>query len=191
MRRLIGLGLPAASQITLEVGVFAAATALAGRLPPAALAAHQIAINIAAFTFMVPLGVASAGAVRVGQAIGRRDPAGAARAGWTALLFGAGFMSCCGRRVPAAARGADRRVHRRRSVCSDVGVSLLMVAAVFQLFDGVQASRPACCAGSATRAPPCRGIWRATGSSACRSATCSASSWASAWSGCGGGCRSA
>ena len=93
MRRLIDLGLPAATQITLEVGVFAAATALAGRLPPVALAAHQIAVNFAALTFMVPLGVASAGAVRVGQAVGRRDLAGAARAGWTALLFAVAFMS--------------------------------------------------------------------------------------------------
>jgi multidrug resistance protein, MATE family len=138
MMRLVGLGFPAASQITLEVGVFAAATALAGRLPPAALAAHQIAINIAAFTFMVPLGVGSAGAVRVGQAIGRRDPRGAARAGWTALLFGAGFMTCSAAvflLLPAVLIGAftaDPRV-------LEVGVSLLMVAAVFQLFDGIQA----------------------------------------------------
>jgi MATE family multidrug resistance protein len=138
MKRLIGLGLPAASQITLEVGGFAAATALAGRLPPASLAAHQIAINIAAFTFMVPLGVGSAGAVRVGQAIGRRDLTGAARAGWTALLFGVGFMACSAAvfvLLPGALIGAftaDRRV-------LDVGVSLLMVAAVFQLFDGIQA----------------------------------------------------
>ena len=63
-----------------------------GRLAPAALAAHQIAINIAACAFMVPLGLASAGAVRVGHAVGRRDPDGAERAGWTALLFGVGFM---------------------------------------------------------------------------------------------------
>lgn len=137
MRRLIALGFPAAGQVTLEVGVFAAATALAGRLAPASLAAHQIAINIAAFTFMVPLGVASAGAVRVGQAIGRRDAPGAARAGWTALLFGVGFMSIAAASfvlVPGALIGAftsDEGVLR-------VGVSLLLVAAVFQLFDGLQ-----------------------------------------------------
>ena len=89
MRRLLRLGLPAAGQVTLEVGVFAAATALAGRLAPASLAAHQIAVNLAAFTFMVPLGVASAGAVRVGQAVGPARSGGAARSGWTALLFGA------------------------------------------------------------------------------------------------------
>jgi MATE family multidrug resistance protein len=137
MARLIGLGLPAASQITLEVGVFATATILAGRLPAAALAAHQIAINIAAFTFMVPLGVGSAGAVRVGQAIGRRDPAAASRSGWTALLLGCGFMACsaaCFLLLPRLLIGVfttDARV-------INVGVSLLMVAALFQLFDGVQ-----------------------------------------------------
>jgi len=137
MRRLIVLGFPAAAQITLEVGVFAAATALAGRLTPVALASHQIALNIAACAFMVPLGVSSAGAVRVGHAVGRRDPAGAERAGWTALLFGGGFMLCTALtfvlapRVLIGAFTTDEGVLR-------VGTSLLLVAAVFQLFDGVQ-----------------------------------------------------
>ena len=138
IRRLLALGVPAAAQITLEVGVFAAATALAGRLAPAALAAHQIAINIAAFTFMVPLGVASAGAVRVGHAVGRRDPSGAARSGWTALLFGAAFMSGSAAAfvlVPDVLIGA----FTRDAGVLAVGVSLLGVAAVFQLFDGLQA----------------------------------------------------
>ena len=137
LRRLIALGFPAAAQVTLEVGVFAAATALAGRLTPVALAAHQIAINFVAFTFMVPLGVASAGAVRVGHAVGRGDPDAAARAGWTAILFGAGFMAAAAVAfvvVPApliAAFTSDSRVIR-------AGVPLLLVAAVFQLFDGLQ-----------------------------------------------------
>jgi multidrug resistance protein, MATE family len=137
MRRLVQLGFPAAAQITLEVGVFAAATALAGRLAPAALASHQIALNIAACSFMVPLGLSSAGAVRVGHAVGRRDAAGAARAGWTALLLGAGFMLCTAAffvLAPTILIGA---------FTSDAGVlalgsSLLFVAAVFQLFDGIQ-----------------------------------------------------
>lgn len=138
IRRLIDLGLPAATQITLEVGVFAAATALAGRLSPVALAAHQIAVNFAAFTFMVPLGVASAGAVRVGQAVGRRDFAGAARAGWTALLFAVAFMSFAAAAfvlVPHLLIGAF--THDRGVL--EVGIKLLSIAAVFQLFDGIQA----------------------------------------------------
>jgi MATE family multidrug resistance protein len=137
MRRLVTLGLPAASQVTLEVGVFAAASALAARLPPAALAAHQIAINVASFTFMVPLGVASAGAVRVGQAVGRSDAAGAARAGWTALLFGTLFMACAASvflLIPRALIGA---FSEDVSVLQ-IGTSLLFVAAIFQLFDGLQ-----------------------------------------------------
>jgi MATE family multidrug resistance protein len=135
--RLLALGFPAAGQITLEVGVFAAATALAGRFPPAALAAHQIALHFAGFTFMVPLGVASAGAVRVGHAVGRRDPAGVRRAGWTAILFGAGFMAVAAAifllfpRLLIGAFTSDAGV-------LSVGVSLLAVAAVFQLFDGLQ-----------------------------------------------------
>ena len=136
-RRLLALGLPASGQVTLEVGVFAAATALAGRLPATALAAHQIALNYAALTFMVPLGVASAGAVRVGHAVGRRDPAGASRAGWTAIVLGVGFM------MVAAAVFLTVPTLLLRAFTDDpgvlaVGVTLLFVAAVFQLFDGLQ-----------------------------------------------------
>jgi MATE family multidrug resistance protein len=86
---------------------------------------------------MVPLGVSSAGAVRVGHAIGRGDPEGAARAGWTALLLGAGFMALAAAAfllVPRVLIGAfttDARV-------LTMGASLLMVGAVFQTFDGVQ-----------------------------------------------------
>ena len=137
MRQLLALGLPAAGQVTLEVGVFATATALAGRLAPASLAAHQIAINLAAFTFMVPLGVASAGAVRVGQAVGRRDPAGAARSGWTAILFGALFMSSAAAAFLIVPRTLIGAFTTDASVVA-IGVSLLFVGAVFQLFDGLQ-----------------------------------------------------
>ena len=137
MRRLLTLGAPAAAQVTLEVGVFAAATALAGRLPPTALAGHQIAINIAAFTFMVPLGIASAGAVRVGHAVGRRDPDGAARAGWTALSLGVGFMSCAAAAFLLAPHILVGWFTDDSAVIA-VGASLLMIAAVFQIFDGLQ-----------------------------------------------------
>jgi len=137
MRELVRLGLPAASQITLEVGVFATATALAGRLAPAALAAHQIAINLASFTFMVPLGIASAGAVRVGHAVGRGDAPGAARAGWTALLFGAVFMTCASAVFLLMPRSLIGAFTKDRAVL-EIGTSLLFIAAVFQLSDGVQ-----------------------------------------------------
>lgn len=138
VRQLFAIGLPAAGQAVLEVGVFAAATALAGRVSATALAAHQIALNMAAFTFMVPFGVSSAAAVRVGQAIGRGAPREAGSAGWTGILIGVGFMSC------AAATFLLVPAPLIRLFTSDpdvirIGVGLLFVASVFQLFDGLQA----------------------------------------------------
>lgn len=137
LRRLIALGFPAASQITLEVGVFATATALAGRLAPASLAAHQISLNLAAATFMVPYGVSSAGAVRVGQAVGRRDPEGVSDAGWTALALGVGFMVTAAAAFLALPRTLLGAFTADRTVI-EIGVGVLGVAAVFQIFDGVQ-----------------------------------------------------
>ncbi|HVH69775.1 MAG TPA: MATE family efflux transporter, partial [Candidatus Dormibacteraeota bacterium] len=96
LRRLIALGFPAAMQITLEIGVFALVTALIGRLGATALASHQIALNTVSLTYMVPLGISSAAAVRVGQAIGRRDPERAANVGGSAIFFGAAFMTLAG-----------------------------------------------------------------------------------------------
>ena len=137
MRRLIGLGAPAALQLTLEVSVFAAATALAGRLPPTSLAAHQIALNLAGFTFMVPLGIASAGAVRVGHAIGRQDASGAARAGWTALVLAALVMTCSAMAFLGLPRWLIGAFTSDDAVLR-IGITLLAVASVFQLFDGLQ-----------------------------------------------------
>jgi MATE family multidrug resistance protein len=137
LRRLFVLGLPAAGQAVLEVGVFAAATALAGRVSANALAAHQIALNLAALTFMVPLGVASAAAVRVGQAVGRQDPRGAVSAGWTAIAIGVGFMAAAAMVFLLMPRLLIRLFTRDAAVL-DLGVALLFVAAVFQLFDGLQ-----------------------------------------------------
>lgn len=137
LRQLFALGFPAAGQAVLEVGVFAAATALAGRVSANALAAHQIALNLAALTFMVPLGVASAAAVRVGQAVGRRDPRGAASAGWTAIAIGVAFMSTAAIVFLLMPRVLIHAFTRDAAVL-ELGVSLLFVAAVFQLFDGLQ-----------------------------------------------------
>jgi MATE family multidrug resistance protein len=93
LRRLVVLGLPAAAHLTFEVGVFSAVTALAGQLPPHALAAHHIALNIASVVFMVPLGVSAAAAVLVGQHVGRGDGTQARRAGWAAIVVVLGFAA--------------------------------------------------------------------------------------------------
>lgn len=132
------LGLPAASQISIEVAVFAMATVLAGQLDPVSSASHQIAINVAATAFMVPLGVASAGAVRVGNRVGARDPHGAWRAGWTALGLGGAFMAAMAVAFVAMPRALIGLFNPGAEVLA-LGASLLVIAAVFQLFDGLQA----------------------------------------------------
>ncbi|MGC2697756.1 MAG: MATE family efflux transporter [Candidatus Angelobacter sp.] len=137
IQQLLRLGLPAALQLLLEVSAFASATFLIGRLGAVQLAGHQIALNVASFTYMVPLGIGSAAAIRVGQAIGARDPHGAARAGWMALFFAAVFMSCAGLALFLFARPIARIYTPELDVVS-AGATLLLVAAVFQLFDGVQ-----------------------------------------------------
>ena len=136
-KRLIALGLPAASTVSLEVGVFAAATALAGRLNPVSAASHQIALNIAAVAFMVPLGLASAGAVRVGNAVGAGEPNRAAAAGWTAILIGVAFMTSAAVLFFLAPRALIGLFSGDEAVLA-LGSQLLFVAAVFQLFDGIQ-----------------------------------------------------
>ncbi len=137
LRRLLALGLPAAGQLVVEVAVFAAATALAGRLDAASLAAHQIALTCASVAFMVPLGIASAGAVRVGQALGRGDPGGARRAGWCALLLAATFMSGAALLFVSLPGPLIRAFSADARVLA-IGVTLLAAAALFQLFDGLQ-----------------------------------------------------
>jgi MATE family multidrug resistance protein len=120
-----------------EVGVFALATALSGMLDPISSAAHQIALNLAGLSFMIPLGVGAAGAVRVGYWVGAREPPRAAVSGWTAILIGTGFMVMSGFLfvvVPEqliALFTSDAGVLR-------VGTALLLLAALFQLFDGMQ-----------------------------------------------------
>jgi multidrug resistance protein, MATE family len=136
--RLVSLGFPAATQLGLEVGIFAVATGLIARLGAVPLASHQIALNTASFTYMVPLGLGSAAAVRVGQALGRGDPDGASRAGWTAMVLGAGFMTCTACAfwlVPHAIV----RIYTSDPAVIVAASALLFVAAFFQLFDGLQA----------------------------------------------------
>jgi MATE family multidrug resistance protein len=137
LKRLVQLGFPAASTVSLEVGVFAAATALAGQLAPVATASHQIALNIAAVAFMIPLGLASAGAVRVGHAVGAGEPRRAAAAGWTAITLGVAFMATAATSFLTIPRVLIGLFSHDEAVLL-LGSRLLFVAAAFQLFDGVQ-----------------------------------------------------
>jgi MATE family multidrug resistance protein len=129
--------LPAAIQFTLESGVFALVTALIARLGAVPLASHQIALNTVAFTYMVPLGIASAAAVRVGQAIGRHDPKAAGDAGGTAIFLGAGFMTGAGAVLLLFPRWIARMYTPDEAVIHST-ILLLAAGAAFQLFDGIQ-----------------------------------------------------
>jgi len=135
--RLLNLGFPAASQIGVEIGVFALATALIGKLGAVPLASHQIALNTVSFTYMVPLGISSAAAVRVGHALGRGDAHGASRSGWTAMAMGGGFMACMAL-VLWSVPGYIARIYTPDPFVMRTASTLLFIAAFFQLFDGLQ-----------------------------------------------------
>lgn len=137
LRRALQVGLPVGLQMGAEVSIFALVGLLAGRLGEDALAAHQVAISLASFTFCFALGVGQAGSVRVGRAVGARDTAGARRSGLCAFGLGAGFMllaALCFWFFPAPIAGllTDQDAVVRASV------PLLAVTAIFQISDGVQ-----------------------------------------------------
>jgi len=137
LKQLAWLGAPAAGQILLEVGAWNLATLAAGWLTPVALATHQIALNYAAITYMVPLGVGAAAAVSVGHAVGAGNLARARRAGWLALGLGTGFMLLAALAFLTAPRPLIALYTTDPRVMA-VGPALLGLAAAFQIFDGVQ-----------------------------------------------------
>jgi MATE family multidrug resistance protein len=137
LTQLVKLGMPAAGQLVLEVGAWNLATFSAGWLTPVALATHQIALNYASITYMVPLGISAAAAVSVGHAVGAGDMARARRAGWLALGLGTGFMLLAAV-VFVAAPGPLIALYTRDPQVMAVGPSLLGLAAAFQIFDGIQ-----------------------------------------------------
>jgi MATE family multidrug resistance protein len=137
LRQLARLGAPAAGQIVLEVGAWNLATLSAGWLTPVALATHQIALNYASVTYMVPLGVSAAAAVSVGHAVGAGDLPRARRAGWLALGLGTSFMLLAAVAFLVVPRPLIALYTRDPQVL-DVGPRLLWLAAAFQIFDGIQ-----------------------------------------------------
>lgn len=138
LRTLIALGLPAGTQVALEVAGFGAATIMASHLGPVSLATHEIVLNCAAYTYMVPLGISASAAVAVGHAIGAGDKAQAGRAGYMAIALGAGFMAlmaCCFLLFPRAILSIWS--HNRQVLA--LGVRIFVLVAAFEIFDGVQA----------------------------------------------------
>jgi len=138
---MVKLGWPIGLTMALEMGVFALAAYFMGWIGAPAVAAHAIALQVAALTFMVPLGLGQAATVRVGLALGRHDPAGISRAGWTAWAMGVGFMAVMALAIWAIPRQlitlflADTA---RNALVIGLAVSFLKVAAAFQLVDGAQ-----------------------------------------------------
>jgi MATE family multidrug resistance protein len=150
---MLRLGLPIGIHQWLEISAFGGALVLMGAFGTLALAAHQIAITLAALTYMVPLGTASAAAVLVGHAIGRGDPEGARREASAAVVCGVGFMACAAL-VLLAAPHALARIFTADEQVIALAITLIPVAGVFQVFDGIQGVSSGILRGAAdTRVP--------------------------------------
>lgn len=132
------VGLPIGLHMGAEVGIFALVALLAGRLGTLHLAAHQLVISLASFTFTVAVGVASAGTVRVGNAIGARDAVRTRQAGHAAFIAGIVVMGVAAAAFALVPRPIARLVTNQPAVIA-AAIPLLLVAAVFQLSDGIQA----------------------------------------------------
>ena len=136
--RLLQLGVPIGLQQLLESGAFGAIGLMMGMLGTTEMAAHQIAITLAALTFMVPVGVGAAAAVRVGRAVGARDGRRAKLAARAALICGMAFMAFTALIFLSAPRLLATLFTRDSGVIAVAGL-LIPVAGVFQIFDGAQA----------------------------------------------------
>jgi MATE family multidrug resistance protein len=142
IRDILGLGLPIGAMRGIEVGVFLAAGLLIGLLGAAALGAHQIVINCASVSFMVPLGLGQAATVRVASQLGAGRPFAARRAAFLALALGIAFMGAAAIVLwtwPRAIIGVYIDVAdpaNRETV--EIARHLIAIAALFQVFDGVQ-----------------------------------------------------
>ena len=144
LRELWWLGLPIGVSYGIEVALFAGTAFLVGTLGPTPLAAHQVAIQCASVTFMVPMGIGIATSVRVGHAVGRGDADAAAWAGRLGMVLSALFMLCAATVfwiMPRSIVGLYLDLGDvANAETAAVAVSLLGIAAVFQFFDGVQVS---------------------------------------------------
>ena len=137
LKRMLKIGAPIGAQMFVESGVFGTVALLMGWLGVVQVAAHQVAINLASLTFMVPLGVSSAAAVVVGHAVGRGDPAAVHRGTLAALGVGAGFMAVMAG-ILIGFPGPLARIYTDDAAVLALTVALLPIAGVFQVFDGMQ-----------------------------------------------------
>ncbi|GAA4384312.1 MATE family efflux transporter [Hymenobacter koreensis] len=136
-RHLFGIGLPIAAHLVFEVGAFSVAGIMAGWLGPSTQAAHRIALNVASVTFMAVSGIATAATIRVGNLRGIGDWLGARRAGFAAYAFTFAFMGGCGLLLILFRHYIPTLYNSDPAVLAQAA-TLLLVAALFQVSDGLQ-----------------------------------------------------
>jgi MATE family multidrug resistance protein len=139
IRALIRLGAPTSASLFMEVSLFSVFALLIGSMGTTAVAGHVIALNVASLTFMIPMGLAMAITVRVGQAMGRGDPVAARFAGFTGIGLAAAFMACTAA-VMLTFPGRIAGIYTEDPAVRDMAAHLLLMAAVFQISDGLQVS---------------------------------------------------
>jgi len=137
-RDVFETGFPGGLQMLVEVAIFSLVTALVGRFGAETLAAHQLTLNLASMTFMVPMGLSHAAAARVGQALGRGEPREAAALGRAATLMAVAFMAVMGVSF-AIAPGLFLGLYGATAAVVAISTPLLYCSAAFQVFDGAQA----------------------------------------------------
>jgi len=143
LRQLMAIGLPISGALMLEWGLFSSAALLMGWIGTTALAAHQIALQVATILFMVPFGISLAATVRVGHAVGRRDSVATRRAGFGAIALGAALMVAMTvivvafhAAIPLLFLGDDGGAN---AATAQLAATLLLIGASFFVTDGVQA----------------------------------------------------
>ena len=136
-REILVLGLPIAVTITAEAGLFNAVSIMMGTLGAAITAAHQIAINFAATMFMIPLALSSAITVRVGHELGAGNPQRARYAGGFGIFVCAAIMACSAISL-LVFRDVVVSMYTSDEIVKEIAISLLLMAAIFQVGDGIQ-----------------------------------------------------
>lgn len=139
LRELLRVGVPIGLSSTMEVSMFALVSLLMGSLSTIAVAGHQVAINFAAMTFMVPFGLSTAITTRVGNAIGKGTMHEARRRGYIGITLATFFM-CITAALMYLFPDVITGIYTRDAAVKEVAVSLLYMAAIFQISDGLQVS---------------------------------------------------
>lgn len=136
-KKMLKIGIPTGMQFIFEVGAFSFAAIMMGWLGATSLAAHQIALNMAAISYMMATGISAAATVRVGNQLGRKDYFNMRRAGFSAFIMGIIFMAMAGL-IFIIGRDFLPTLYINEMDVIEVASSLLVIAAFFQISDGVQ-----------------------------------------------------